>query len=218
MESPLRDEIKNYSMYDHFFNWTMTYRMDSDIVRPYGWISDKTSPNMLYPPADIKWQKPRPLTAVQKHNHTHPKKKMIAWMVSNCETYSKREDYVRALNKIIPVDVFGACGDLECGKVEDHNTPECDRMLEEEYKFYISFENSLCSDYVTEKFYRTLSLDIVPIVMGGADYKKRAPPKSYIDVKDFESPEHLANFLLELDKDDEEYLSYFWWKVGRKYL
>ena len=116
--------------------------------------------------------------------------------------------------KIIPVDVYGGCGVLECGKVEDHNTRECDMMLEENYKFYLSFENSLCSDYVTEKFYRTLSPDIVPVVMGGGDYKTFAPPKSYIDVADFESPEELAKFLLKLDKDDEEYLSYFWWKVS----
>jgi hypothetical protein len=24
--------------YKHFFNWTMTYRLDSDFPRPYGWI------------------------------------------------------------------------------------------------------------------------------------------------------------------------------------
>ena len=88
-------------------------------------------------------------------------------MVSNCDTHSRREDYVSALHKIIPVDVFGGCGDLQCGKVEDHNTAECDEMLENNYKFYISFENSLCSDYVTEKLFRTMSLDIVPVVKGG---------------------------------------------------
>ena len=67
---------------------------------------------------------------------------------------------------------------------------------------------------MTEKLFRTLSLDIIPVVMGGADYKKRAPPKSFIDVMDFESPGHLAEFLLELDRNDDEYLSYFWWKVS----
>ena len=195
----------------------MTYRMDSDIVRPYGWLSSRTSPR-TYPPAELNWLQPRPLTAAQKEKHSHPKKKMIAWMVSNCDTLSKREDYVAMLSDIVPVDIFGICGDLQCGQTEHHNTEECDNMLEKEYKFYLSFENSLCSDYVTEKFYRALSLDIVPVVMGGADYKKRAPPKSYIDVMDFESPEHLAEFLLQLDKDDEEYLSYFWWKVGLTYF
>ena len=34
------------------------------------------------------------------------------------------------------------------------------------YKFYLSFENTLCEDYVTEKFYRPLEQAILPIVMG----------------------------------------------------
>ena len=209
MESPLQDGIGNYSMYDNFFNWTMTYRSDSDIARPYGWITEN-SYSQISPPKQVDWLQPRPLTAAQKRSRTHPKKKLLAWMVSHCDTHSKREDYVRALNKIIPVDVFGDCGDLKCEKGE----AKCDKMLENKYKFYLSFENSLCSDYVTEKLFRTLSLDIVPVVMGGADYKKRAPPKSFIDVMDFESPGHLAEFLLELDRNDDEYLSYFWWKVS----
>ena len=37
--------------------------------------------------------------------------------------------------------------------------------------------------------------------------------KSYINVLDYESPKELAEFLLKLAADEEEYLSYFWWKV-----
>ena len=49
--------------------------------------------------------------------------------------------------------------------------------------------------------------------MGGANYTSRAPPKSYINVLDFENPKKLAEFLIELANDEEEYQSYFWWKV-----
>ncbi len=34
------------------------------------------------------------------------------------------------------------------------------------YKFYLSFENSLCRDYVTEKFF-TRAGNILPVVRGG---------------------------------------------------
>ena len=85
---------------------------------------------------------------------------------------------------------------------------------------------------MTEKFYKGLSLDIIPVgrsdpandqqiynlcsfsVLGAAEYKNRAPPKSYINVLDYQSPKELAEFLLKLSADEEEYLSYFWWKVG----
>ena len=79
--------------------------------------------------------------------------------------------------------------------------------------FYLAFENSDCKDYVTEKFFRTLSLDIVPVVRGGANYSALAPPGSYIDTRDFSSPQDLAKHLLYLAASKEAYVQHFWWKV-----
>jgi alpha-1,3-fucosyltransferase len=63
-----------------------------------------------------------------------------------------------------------------------------DEMMERDYKFYLAFENAICPDYVTEKFYNTLLFSTVPIVYGGADYEAiRAPPNSHIDVRNFTS-------------------------------
>ena len=50
----------------------------------------------------------------------------------------------------IPIDRYGKCtagGDCD-------NT--CFKNLGTKYKFYLSFENSLCKDYVTEKLWRIL--------------------------------------------------------------
>lgn len=61
-------------------------------------------------------------------------------------------------------------------------------MVERDYKYYLAFENSLCRDYVTEKFYKPLLYTTVPVVYGGADYEVAgAPPNSYIDVRKFSS-------------------------------
>ena len=56
-------------------------------------------------------------------------------------------------------------------------------MVEANYKFYLSFENSFCVDYITEKFWKVLNYDIVPIVMGAGNYSKFAPEKSFINVQ-----------------------------------
>ncbi len=37
--------------------------------------------------------------------------------------------------------------------------------------------------------------------MGGLDYKARTPPHSVINVKDFQSPKDLSEYLLYLDKN-----------------
>lgn len=88
-------------------------------------------------------------------------------------------------------------------------------MLDRDYKFYLSFENSNCKDYITEKlFENALQRNVLPIVMGAPpeDYAKYAPQRSYIHVDEFESPIKLAEYLHELDKNDEIYNSYFQWK------
>ncbi len=88
---------------------------------------------------------------------------------------------MKELQKYIDVDIFGKCGQLKCSKDK-----KCYEMIAKNYKFYLAFENSvsfliilllsifsflyylvfpqqLCKDYVTEKFYRTVNYDIIPV-------------------------------------------------------
>ena len=57
MESPLNDGFHNtYEKFKSYFNWTMTYRRDSDIYRPYGWIAPKEW-KWHYPPVEpVNWK------------------------------------------------------------------------------------------------------------------------------------------------------------------
>ena len=136
-------------------------------------------------------------------------------MVSDCKTPSKREDYVSELQKHISVDIFGKCGTMSCPGTQSVG---CVDLLEKDYMFYLAFENSKCNDYVTEKFYNALSIDIVPIVMGGANYSAIAPPGSYIDVNHFSSPKELAKELKRLSNAREEYLNFYSWKAETEVL
>ena len=65
-------------------------------------------------------------------------------------------------------------------------------------------------------FFLHFSHDVIPIVMGARpeDYADAAPHKSYIHVDDFDSPKELADYLHQLDQDDQLYNEYFKWKVG----
>ncbi|KAL7642660.1 UNVERIFIED_CONTAM: hypothetical protein RMT77_007225 [Armadillidium vulgare] len=138
------------------------------------------------------------------------KNKLVSWIVSHCNASSKRDEYVKELQKFIPVDVYGKCGPLKCGIKQQ--VERCYKKMEKEYKFYLAFENNFCKDYVTEKLYKILNYHIIPVVRGSADYAAIAPPHSYINVEDFETQKDLANYLIYLDKNDTAYMEYFNWK------
>ncbi len=204
----LRDQFKNY------FNRTMTYRRDSDFVdlHPYGRIkcNDTSSSSTCrdFPRISNDPQNSSDSTPVNVKIDISEKNRTVAWFVSNCQVNSKRELLVRKLSLHIPVDIYG-CSKLSCPRGQQ---PSCNLMLSRHYRFYLSFENSLCPDYVTEKLYRPLSYDTVPVVFGGSDYSLYLPVGSYIDARDFASPLDLANHLKKLMVDDKLYLSYFRWR------
>lgn len=132
--------------------------------------------------------------------------------MSNCIAKNNRSAVATELQKYIPVDIFGACGTKVCPRQTEN---ACFDMLQKEYKFYLSFENSNCRDYLTEKlFTNALQNEVIPVVMGGRveDYLTLAPEHSFIHVDEFASIEHLAEYLKLLDSDDRLYNSYFRWK------
>ena len=67
--------------------------------------------------------------------------------------------------------------------------------------------------FFSEKLLRPLANFVVPVVYGAEDTYKVAPPHSFVHTKDFKSPEDLAKYLLFLDQNQTEYMSYFFWKT-----
>ncbi|XP_078351112.1 4-galactosyl-N-acetylglucosaminide 3-alpha-L-fucosyltransferase FUT5-like [Oculina patagonica] len=198
LENPANTQL-DPSEFDGMFNWTMTYENNADIHLPYG---------------SYTTIKPGEQPLLEKLNLAN-KDRLVVWTVSNCG--GLREAYVQQLKNHIRVDIFGLCEDYfyqphlveeRCPKA----TEECESLLKR-YKFFLSFENGNCVDYITEKYWGTpLDLGIVPVVLGGADYKKIAIPGSYIDILDFPSVKALADYLLYLDNNDTAYMEYFAWR------
>lgn len=180
------------------FNWTMTYRLDSDIPIPYGSLTLSNDDTLI--------------TTINKTEILGENKKLVVWMVTNCATPSKRERYVEVFKKYIPIDIYGECpmAKYKCPK-EKFN--ECNEMIGEKYKFHLAFENSVCKDYITEKFYSRIRLNSIPIVLSRKMVENILPPHSFIAAEDFTHPKYLASYLIQLSKNDTEYLRYFSWKT-----
>ena len=126
---------------------------------------------------------------------SNEKNKIAFWTVSHCKTDNFREKYVESLKQFIDVDVFGECSGVECPRKMKES---CFASLGPHYWFYLAFENSNCPDYITEKLWRILDTNIVPVVMGGGNYTRDAPEKSVINVNDFPSVKALADYLIYL--------------------
>ncbi|CAL1542840.1 unnamed protein product [Lymnaea stagnalis] len=180
------------------FNWTMSFRLESEFWIGYVLMTRKANPAP---------EKKRSEDVRRWKEKFANKTKLVAWFVSHCGMSSQREAYVAELSKHIPVDVYGKCGSLKC---DDRG--QCYRMLDREYKFYLAFENSFCRDYVTEKARVILEMNtLVPVVRGGADYKRDFAPDSFIDTADFASSQSLAAYLKQLAADEGEYLKKLQW-------
>ncbi|XP_013385385.1 alpha-(1,3)-fucosyltransferase C [Lingula anatina] len=189
-ESPC-NSLWSLHKWNGLFNWTMTYTKESDIYSPYARLVHNergSSVSVL--------SKERSLLIAKK------KSKLVAWMASHCPTSSRREEYVEQLQKYIPVDVYGKCGPLVC----ERNDTRCSELLNNDYKFYLAFENGLSKDYVTEKFFNMIPLNVIPITRSGANFSRLGiPAVLHLDTRDFKSPKDLAEYLKRLDQDDESY-------------
>ncbi|GIY71338.1 alpha-(1,3)-fucosyltransferase C [Caerostris darwini] len=197
-------EVKDMRKFNGVFNWTMSYRRNSDVPMSYGFIGQKPNPVI------------KTSVLEKRLDSLRTKKNKAVWFVSNCKTDSNREAYVMKLRKIYPVDIFGGCGMEACRPAE---TKRCYEKIAIKYKFYLAFENAICQDYATEKLFNSLNYDIVPVVLGGVNYSSIVPPHSVINAMDFSDPEKLGMHLWEVSRNDELYLSYFNWKnTYRSYL
>ena len=144
--------LNDYSQFNNVYNLTATYRDDSDILTPY-----EAS-------AAMSWQTNEYFN-IESDFHQN-KTEFAAALISNCGKNSRRLEYINQLQKYIHVDVYGRCGDKKCPEKSD-----CREFISMKYKYFLAFENSICKNYITEKFFSTLRFNIIPVVLGGGNYQ-----------------------------------------------
>ncbi|KAL4649054.1 alpha-(1,3)-fucosyltransferase 9-like [Arapaima gigas] len=171
---------------ENLFNLTLNYRRDADIEVPYGSIVVKQEDDAFVLPS---------------------KNKLVCWIVSNWNPEHTRVKYYNELYQHIEIHTYGqAFGEYISEKDFFPTIASC--------KFYLSFENSIHKDYITEKLYNPLSVGSVPIVLGPSrqNYENFVPGSAFIHVDDFLSPKELADHILHLDKNEDLYRQHFEWR------
>ncbi|XP_067943294.1 alpha-(1,3)-fucosyltransferase fut-1-like [Watersipora subatra] len=201
---------KQRERWNGLFNYSVTYAADSD--------------GSLYSFAIEVLKRPNSnhtnFAALHKHREAR-----ALWFVSHCShlwkqhrVTSARAEYVQELSKHIRVDAYTkyeGCLD-QLGDLIKNEANKSEPALGE-YTFYLSFESTLCTDYISEKFWKVLKENgqTIPVALGGRsieEYTKVAPPNSFIHVRNFTSPKALAKHLNYVADDDKAFNYYHNWR------
>jgi hypothetical protein len=191
MESDVNYPLLSDPVFMRQFDLTMTYRRDSDVWNPYfgPWLLD----GLLAPPREKTEDAP------------------AVYFASNCRDLSGRQEYVRELMRHLAVDSYGRCLRNRVLERDEGRRTKLDVIAR--YRFTLAFENSISSDYVTEKFFDPLTVGSIPVYLGASNVDELAPgDRCYIDVADFNGPEELARYLRSLSDDPDRLNEYLAWK------
>lgn len=169
-----------FSLFNHFFNLTWTYKLSSDIVHPYFVVKNNFG-NIIGPKINMNWMDINDMAPINESivNKLQNKRIAAAWVASNCIA-PRRSIFIRYLKNELSkyghqIDTYGDCGNLSCPRILTERNgllTSCYNKLESDYYFYLAFENSITEDYVSEKVLHGLRHFAVPVVFGGADYTR----------------------------------------------
>ncbi|KAM6961184.1 alpha-(1,3)-fucosyltransferase 4-like [Aplochiton taeniatus] len=185
--------------FEGVFNLTMTYRTDSDIFLPYGYLlplshhQDGSSRDALHPLS---------LPPLRPH--------FLAWVISNWSESQARVAFYLKLSRYVHVDIFGQAG---VPLPENSGSKSVVRLVSG-YQFYLALENSQHTDYITEKVWNTLLAGAIPVVLGPSreNYERFLPPEAFIHVEDFPTVRKLAQYLVQLRRNPTHLQRHLDWR------
>ncbi|CAF0723527.1 unnamed protein product [Brachionus calyciflorus] len=189
---------RRFNWISQLFNWTLTYKTDAEIFEGQN---------------------------------------AILWFVSNCKS-KLRLKIALELSKFYPVHIYGRCNlsnnltqeefekiypfikifnyekeSVYCGKKS-----KCEKEKFQTYKYYIAFENNNCSSYISEKLWKSLKEQMIPIVLQPTrqSYENyQIPAKSFIHLEDYAfDVEKLGNHLRQIDNNFDIYYEHLKWTLN----
>uniref|UniRef100_A0A3P9K3B9 Fucosyltransferase n=1 Tax=Oryzias latipes TaxID=8090 RepID=A0A3P9K3B9_ORYLA len=178
------------------FNLTMSYRTDSDIFLPYGYLA----------PRGLQVPNAQPLS--RSLRTTRSGRGLVSWVISNWSETHARVAFYYKLRRYIPIDVFGSAG-----RPLPKGSNSVVQLLRG-YMFYLAMENSQHTDYITEKLWNAVAAGTVPVVLGPSrkNYERFLPPHAFIHVEDFPTARHLARYLLMLSRNPLQMKRHLSWR------
>jgi hypothetical protein len=192
MESAVMYPVLADAQYLLPFDLTMTYRFDSDLPVPY--FEPQLLEDLATPPSAKTESAPAVL------------------FLSNEGERSGRTEYLRELMRHLEVDSFGRA--LRNRTLALDRGRETLRRVIRGYRFTLAFENSIDTDYVTEKFFGPLGAGSVPVYLGAPNIEDFAPGAGcYVDVRAFAGPRELAAHLSALAADEAAYAQLQAWRA-----
>nr|KAG5703058.1 hypothetical protein BaRGS_016219 [Batillaria attramentaria] len=178
------------------FNWTWSYRRDSDIFQPAAFL-----------------QKVKPPHTYRQYKVMVKEKSQLAFLVKKqSRSQSKVEEYVERLSQEITVTQIP---ETEIKATTTHVKGSADlKDLANQHFFYLSFEKALCADFVTDAFFDLYDPEVnaVPVVRGRADYRTMFPQDTFVDSSIAAGPKELAASLKELSMNLKLYSAMLWRK------
>ncbi|XP_075982444.1 alpha-(1,3)-fucosyltransferase C-like [Anticarsia gemmatalis] len=208
-ESPEKYPICEHG-FDRFFNWTWTYKLNSDIPHPFFNIyGDKKT--VVGPRNGMKWIEK--MNRAGHNTKTKHKNKAVAWVLTKCKLKTKHQDFITELRNELKgynytLDIFGPCGQLKC---PDNNVAKCHKKVEKNYFFQLILEEFMSDDYVTDNIVTAMSHFTIPIVLGAGDYRNFLPPGSYLNAQAFDMKK-LGALIDYLIKNVDMYEYFFDWR------
>ena len=227
MESPPYDDQIYENDHVSLFHWDMSFRRSAHIYNTYSYNLKN-----WFRPIAIKFKSKR-------------KTASVLFVNSNCGTNSKRETFIQKLmDQGLKIDALGGClrnfpdNSTEVKIISSFNLTLLWEFASQ-YKFVIAMENSICDDYVTEKFgmltYDIFSFNsgrlgnvinagVVPIIYLDIehrcpDYSKfvpfdnnNPPEASYINLAQFSSAKEAANYISDVAENETIYNKFLWYR------
>ena len=145
----------------------------------------------------------------------------IVMFVSDCKA-TWRYKYLKELMKYIHIDSYGEC--LHNTNMKSSRNKGTDSFLQikldmiksKRYKFLISFENTVITEYVTEKIWDAYMSQTIPIYYGAPEVYDQVPgSNTFIDASKFPRPKELAEYINKVDQNESLYKSYFNFDIKR---